>query len=427
MTTRSLTAADNGHRIRLQSIETVDNTITVGDTNEVWPLGCVIEVVCLNDNAGIVFEPAAGVTLSSVDGYGLKIRNRQSMLIYYQGGATWETRVLTAPEAPGIHKSPNEVGYTFENGYALVLDSRHRDGVRWAPNGPQVTDDLQETMGAQNLWFSELRVLNTPMPAPPDPTVTDPVVQGTFIGAALFRLQAQIDAMSGSGSVNVTPDSHPTTAAPQNDEFEYGSSIDLTGARGSGAIPWTWVNDGGGGGVGAVSNGALNLKAVASGSDSLRAVTQPVSGSAWKYRTKISGVYNSGAGGTLQFGIGAYSSVNGRFLTTAIRYDGSNWLMCHSKWLSATSRYDDDSTSNIYSGVIESRSPRAPIYLEYELSGGNIYSRYSDTGHEGTFRNFYAIDPNNWLSAGLTDIGLFASTSNSGDLIVSFDWFRRES
>jgi hypothetical protein len=65
---------------------------------------------------------------------------------------------------------------------------------------PLVTDDLQEGPDALNRWFSELAVLNTPTAAPEFPLPTDPVVQGTYMGAAVFQLQGQIDAQAEVGS-----------------------------------------------------------------------------------------------------------------------------------------------------------------------------------------------------------------------------------
>jgi len=228
---------------------------------------------------------------------------------------------------------------------------------------------------------------------------------------------------TASATANITPDTQPASPNNANDEFEYGTQIDTTGARRTSATVWALINATAGTNT-SVADGALILTAQASGSDSLRCVSQASPGSSWKYRAKMSGILIS-AGGTVQFGIGAYASSNGRFMTFATRYNGTNWLIAWSRWTSSTTMFSDESTSNIYSGANDLRSPRVPIYLEWELSGGTLYARYSDSGISGTFKNFYSEPVNNWLSVGLTDIVLFASTSNSADAAAAFDWFRR--
>jgi hypothetical protein len=65
---------------------------------------------------------------------------------------------------------------------------------------PTVTDDLPEGPSPVNRWFDELLVLNTPMPAQEFPQSTDPVVQGTYVGAGIFQLQGQIDDLDAAKS-----------------------------------------------------------------------------------------------------------------------------------------------------------------------------------------------------------------------------------
>jgi hypothetical protein len=182
-----LTLADNGKRLRLQSTEPDNNTVFVGDLGVTWPSGYVVEVLSLCQNGLLNIQAAMGATLNSIDLERQAIHCHQTARIMRLEDGTWEWQLLAGLDVPHA--------VIAQDGEVMIRDSKYRDGFRWGHNGPRFTDELPENPDnpTANLWFDELRVLNTPLPAPPDPTVSDRIGQFDAIGAAFFQLQAQID------------------------------------------------------------------------------------------------------------------------------------------------------------------------------------------------------------------------------------------
>lgn len=219
---------------------------------------------------------------------------------------------------------------------------------------------------------------------------------------------------SGIGSSNITPDTHPAIPTAWDDEFE-STSLDSK---------WIWANKG----LSDAKNtqGALSFKIEGQTSTSpqeVRAIFQGVTGSSWKFRAKVSDVYfqpgwqsasglivrNSSTGKINSFGL-LYSA---GFSVYSSKADGVSGYTA-----TATAGPTDVFTSSLYA------SPRSPLYLEIELSGGSIYFRYSRSGIEGSFVTFSSAFLTDHLVA-VDQIGLYVLTTGNVYSISFFDWFRR--
>lgn len=238
------------------------------------------------------------------------------------------------------------------------------------------------------------------------------------------RLTAAYSGSAGSVA-NVTPDTHPATANAADDEFESGSSIDLTGARRSGATAWAWTNQNGCSGP--IADGALLFTTAtgSAGSFALTQLLQAVSGTAWKYRAKLVGmnpsvssnftlsglcVANSGTGSRLTF----HKIVNNAYASNyGLEFDSFTSISGGGAANIAFRAMDN----NVGPGI------HVPLYLELELASATIYARYSETGVNGTFVQVGSQAVSSVLGTADT-IGLVISP-NTGITQAAFDWFRR--
>jgi plastocyanin len=138
------------------------------------------------------------------------------------------------------------------------------------------------------------------------------------------------DSSSG-GDGNITPDTHPASPNAADDEFEYGSSIDTTGARFTGATAWASAN------LGSVSNsvtrGSLALTLPTEATGQFRGYEQTVSGGSWRYECKLSHALSLGANTALQ-GFGIRENGTGKMLQFYRVYTGGLMQFSVSSWTS---------------------------------------------------------------------------------------------
>lgn len=103
-----------------------------------------------------------------------------------------------------------------------------------------------------------------------------------------FRVVSLTNVEPGSGSgttpIPVSIDAYPSAPNAADDEFEYGTVIDTTGARRAGATAWAWRGQGSA--TATVANGALTYM---TNGTTTSLIEQPTSGTTWKYRARIGG------------------------------------------------------------------------------------------------------------------------------------------
>ena len=238
-------------------------------------------------------------------------------------------------------------------------------------------------------------------------------------------------AVSGGGGssqpFNVTPDTHdvaPTgVGVGPNDEFEYGSTLDTTGARYASATPWTkaLTNTE----TYAINSGSL-LVTDTGQSDIL--ITQPISGAAWRVRSKLN-FYGSGGGS-----VATHLEVMARDSSTGKACGGG--LIINPSFVPYVWQpyWSNDATFNNYvnlNGPLTSYpsiwdtgySKFSPVYIELELISASVIFRISDTGFNGSFvtQGTLALSTN---SQTVVDTIAIRMHTNAG-LNAAIDWFRR--
>lgn len=224
----------------------------------------------------------------------------------------------------------------------------------------------------------------------------------------------------GSSGGNTNPDSHPTSPTAWDDEFEYGTSIDLTGARFAGANGWTWYNQAGVA-TGNLDQGALQLSSpgVGTATNAWRLVLQAVPAGAWKFRAKLKGLIQ---GNYQNYGLILYNSGNGKLLNF-----GPTW---NSGALNQTvQEYTNFSTYSNYILLSNSAyllsAQTAPSYYEIDYDGSSALNfLVSASGYDGDFLSSVTSTVAAFLG-GLTHIGLGTNPAYATTCTMWVDWFRR--
>lgn len=228
-----------------------------------------------------------------------------------------------------------------------------------------------------------------------------------------------------AGGANVTPDTHPSSPTNWDDEFEFGSSIDTSGSRFSGANAWSWTNQGTA--TTSVSEGSLVFfsKTSSSGRDTSM-VLQSLSGagSTWTFTCKCQ-LDNVGVGpiaGMIVQGSGGYAFIglisNG---TGTISWRGQT--LTNPTTLSATLF----STPNAAPWPSPGGTSSFSVYMQIQLtaaSGGTLNFLYSVTGVPGSFLSLGST-PLSTLLTNVTNIGLFVDPEANGAFHAVYDWFRK--
>lgn len=244
-----------------------------------------------------------------------------------------------------------------------------------------------------------------------------------------------VSALSGSAA-NVTADTHPSSPAAANDEFEYGTVIDTAGSRSGGAVAWSWVNQGAA--TAAVSNGSLVLtQGAQSTSDNLRCVMQSVSGSTWKYRAKVTlfgqrATSNGATAGIIFAGIAVRNSSSEKMLTAHMLSncaDAAPGRVEANRWTSATAYSATYSaTTDVFRGANYNLRAAVTLYFEVEQTATQIIFSWSDTGIPGTYKPLTA-EPLATFITSVDQVGIFhANTLNATHTpptATIVDWWRK--
>jgi hypothetical protein len=244
---------------------------------------------------------------------------------------------------------------------------------------------------------------------------------------------------TGAPSANVTPDTHPASPNTSNDEFEFGSSLDLTGARGAGAVAWSWLNQGVS--TANVTSGALVLNAATGGISSVAIVEQSIvnPSAAWDFRCKLLGIdwYNVQTGSDSRGGmwVGDNTGGGGLSYTMSSYYDsGAGYLRWNvARWSSPTTAvsalFTSSTSSSVlldqWAGVMPMTSNGQAVYYRITFDGTTLRWYVSQDGVVYALATQEAVGA--YLITNPAGIGLFASEANNSAQQASavFDWFRR--
>ena len=142
------------------------------------------------------------------------------------------------------------------------------------------------------------------------------------------------EAQGGGGSGSpVSPESYPIAPTAADDEFEYGATIDTTGARATGANAWSWYNKGSS--TGPHTRGALKLTVPTEATGNIRGVEQTLTGDlTWRYEARLANP--ASASNTLRTGMAIRENSSSKVLLLSRGYVSSarNWQVSY--WTSAT-------------------------------------------------------------------------------------------
>lgn len=226
---------------------------------------------------------------------------------------------------------------------------------------------------------------------------------------------------------NITPDTHPTTPNAADDEFEFGTTMDTSGARRSGATSWS--NFGTITGTWNLSQGSLFYQPVAISSNIYVGYTQPVPGSgAWAYTLRIS-TSNLTNNCVLGLFLGTSSGASGRIVSFGINLISSNISLTIAHWTNNTTfSSTTSSTSNFTpAALVSTIGPGTfPLYLRLSYDGTNLKFLVSILGVEGTYFQVYTETAASFIGT-ITTIGV---GGQQGAVVTNIpfmacDWFRR--
>lgn len=274
-------------------------------------------------------------------------------------------------------------------------------------------------------------------PGPPGPpgsssgggslTVTD----GTNSVVSTTTLTLSGAAVSGSAgsatvSVNITPDTHPLSPTAFDDEFEFGSSIDLTGARRAGANGWTWVNQNTA--STSITEGNLVLTSQLIAASNINYLYQTPPGTPYTFTAKCSvkGIQTSAGFAGLVIGTasgkiliwGMFPASISAFQFLVQRYTNAT---------TPTATQANGGSIPFFTEITGSQSISTSVYLQISYDGTTIKFNASPTGAPGTFTTMYSEASATFIGATPNAIGVFAvsNTATAPAALGVYDWFRR--
>lgn len=245
-----------------------------------------------------------------------------------------------------------------------------------------------------------------------------------------------LEAASSGGGSNITPDTHPSPELTVNDEFEFGSSLDLTGARFASASAWAWNRQAGS--TTSVSEGSLLFTGDITGSGGLTNFFQPIAGATWAYTAKVS-IVNSFAT-TPGAGIYVSNSANGKILLTGLSSTaGGGPASCYCNEWSGSAPGSGPAGNLSISGALGPTFETIVasvgtfgtgwVYLQVSYDGTNLRGSFSLSGVPGTFQLLWTQTPATFLGAAPTQVGLAIPTTNqvasTSVIALLCDWFRK--
>jgi hypothetical protein len=228
-----------------------------------------------------------------------------------------------------------------------------------------------------------------------------------------------ISASGGGGAVG--PDTPPASPNAMDDEFSTGSVID--------SAKWTlWTACSNGTPVSeVVSNGAFIARL--SGSTHMRCYSQPISGTAWKFRCKFRmqdyATNTAAMDGWTQFtrcGMFCGTNSDSKRIASILEYSSGHSVNHRRTTGTAYNSGTGNNAAALNFAVLGSTG----LYMEFELAAGTLYTRVSLSGHEDTYAEIISSARNLHLGSDPDLIGIEYAPEGSGTpMAFMFEWFRR--
>lgn len=217
----------------------------------------------------------------------------------------------------------------------------------------------------------------------------------------------------GTSLANVTPDTHPASPTPFDDEFETGTTIDLT--------KWTWVNQGTS--TAPVGQGILQFKGPVENSPTLRMVTQnPSALPTWTFTVKTTSLL-PGSNNFPWIVVGKA----GKYLVYGLGNNGTTPTLQGQRFTNTTTFASSFASSlgvNVNTQAIASKPPW--LYLSIAYDGTNLTFNYSSTGYSYDFTQLSTETAASFLGGAPDAIGIGSYCNNAGSAPTTVvDWFRR--
>jgi len=249
------------------------------------------------------------------------------------------------------------------------------------------------------------------------------VTPGTYLLASIaVNAEGRVTAASsgsggGGGVLNVTPDTHPLVPTANDDEFEFGTSIDTSGARFAGATGWSAFNATGY--STAIAQGSLVLTSASSGTSLLGGYSQPIVGSTWSYTAKVSmrGLASATtvSGGLFVAVSGTSSKIANLVMTSSA---GNGIVVQHLTNVTTLS------ANALTTGTIPvTGGAWITFYLQISYDGTNLHYSISSSGVAGSFVPVFSELPATFLGSVPTVVGITEGSQTASSVI--FDWFRK--
>lgn len=236
-------------------------------------------------------------------------------------------------------------------------------------------------------------------------SVTHIALTGAVVGGTSPNATVSISGGGGGGG-NVTPDTHPASPTAWDDEFESGSSIDLT----------KWTLMGAAGGAFDVGQGCLLLAAAAAAGQISAVQATPTA--PYTFVAKFAGSDNQAQGIVL------YNSGNNAQITVlAISGTSGQNTIVQNNSFSSGSNPPFSSNQYVSSDYLTFGVQSQFRYYKIENDGTNIKVSLSATGTIGSFLLVSTQTIASWIAA-VTHIG-FTTWGGAPTSILSVDWFRR--
>lgn len=222
---------------------------------------------------------------------------------------------------------------------------------------------------------------------------------------------------------NITPDTHPSVPGSINtDEFEFGTAIDLVGARFPSAAPWVALGPYSADLESVISDGVLTLGvSVATGSVNAagvygQSIDNPTS--PWTAVIKIldfttsntafNGVFVGDAVSGAGYFFGIYSGLFGNVL------------------INSQSTWAGGNGTNNYNGggwyATGAGSMLTPVYLQINFDGTNLNFSVSPNGVEYT--GVFSVAAATLIGGAPDSIGVFVGSTNASAFMMLFDYVR---
>ncbi len=321
---------------------------------------------------------------------------------WYTAGSA-SSPLTTKGDVYGYDTAPARIPIGTD-GYVLTADSTQTLGLKWAAAAAATPRTTKRDVYTY--------------------TTTNP---RRAVGAArevLTAASGQTTGLEWAPGPNVTPDTHPATANAADDEFEYGTTLDTTGARRTGALAWALRNSGSS--SNAVGYGAIHFTQDGRGTDNPTVATQTIvsPSGAWDFRCKwLSGLAAS-SGNDSRGGLFVGFGSTGQGYLFGMYTPGSNPFVESNGYVNYYSAYNAFSATIV---AVAGQSTQynvsmvGPLYFRIAYDGVSTLTFYMS--NDGVVWSGWATQTiAAHFGAVPTDIGIFCDGPSSQN---AYDWFRR--